>query len=83
MLSTGISAQNTTRVSSRNADKFVVRLPEGMRESIQKAADEKYTSMNTFVVQAIAEKLERKQRLEALLDALTDQAGAKKTELAH
>lgn len=63
---------------SRAADKFVVRLPDGMRPNVETAASDMHTSMNTFVVQAIEEKLARGERQELLLDALqqaADRAG--------
>lgn len=47
---------------SRTADKFVVRMPDGMRDQVCDAAGEQFTSMNSFVVQAIAEKLGRQNR---------------------
>jgi len=56
--------------NSRTADKFVVRLPDGIRAQVETAAAGEFTSMNTFVIQAIAEKLDRQQRQEVLLDAL-------------
>lgn len=56
--------------NSRDADKFVVRLPDGMRACVDDAAGAMHTSMNTFVVQAIEEKLARGVRQELLLDAL-------------
>ncbi|WJN61321.1 Arc family DNA-binding protein [Pseudomonas sp. SO81] len=55
---------------SRTADKFVVRLPDGMRAMVEGKAIDLHTSMNTFVVQAISEKLARGIRQELLLDAL-------------
>lgn len=56
--------------NSRAADKFVVRLPDGVRACIDEAASDMHTSMNAFVVQAIEEKLARGVRQELLLDAL-------------
>ena len=56
--------------NSRTADKFVVRFPDGMRDQVAAAAGEVFTSMNTFVIQAIAEKLDRDKRQDLLLDAL-------------
>ena len=55
---------------SRIADKFVVRLPADMRRNVDEAARQQYTSMNTFIVQAIAEKLDRDQKQQLLLNAL-------------
>nr|WP_221932087.1 Arc family DNA-binding protein [Pseudomonas mendocina] len=56
--------------NSRTADKFVVRMPDGVRSRVEAAADLDHTSMNTFAVQAIEEKLARAKRQELLLDAL-------------
>lgn len=57
--------------SSRTADKFVVRLPDGVRGRITDAAKIDHTSMNTFTVQAVEEKLERAERQEIMLRALS------------
>lgn len=62
--------------NSRTADKFVVRMPDGVRSRVEAAADLDHTSMNTFVVQAIEEKLARAKRQELLLDALERQAAS-------
>lgn len=56
--------------SSRVADKFVCRLPDGMRDTVEALAVEQHTSMNTFIIQAIEEKIARGVRQEMLLDAL-------------
>ena len=56
--------------NSRTADKFVVRLPDGLREKVEAAAKARYTSMNTLMVQAIDELLHKNARMELLLDAL-------------
>ncbi|MCC3679197.1 Arc family DNA-binding protein [Staphylococcus epidermidis] len=55
---------------SRTADKFVVRLPDGTRARVEDQAIYQHISMNTFIVQAIEEKLARGVRQELLLDAL-------------
>ena len=55
---------------SRTADKFVVRFPDGMRDQVAAAAGEVFTSMNTFVIQAIAEKLDRDKLQEIALIVL-------------
>lgn len=56
--------------NSRTADKFVVRLPDGVRAEAEAAAEGMHASMNTFFVQAVEEKLARGVRQELLLDAL-------------
>ena len=60
--------------NSRTADKFNVRLPDGIRPRIEDASQLDHVSMNTFVVQAIEEKLARGVRQELLLDALQQAA---------
>lgn len=59
-----------SKYPSRSADKFVVRLPDGLRADVQEAADERDTSMNTVVVQAIRRDLDAQNRQGLLLDAL-------------
>lgn len=61
-----------TKQPSRLADKFVVRLPDGLRAEVQEAADERDTSMNTVVVQAIRRDLDSQNRQKLLLDALAE-----------
>lgn len=56
--------------NSRTADKFVVRMPDGVRDRVDAAAELDHISMNTFVVQAIEEKLARAKRQGLPLDAL-------------
>ncbi len=60
---------------TRTADKFIVRMPDGMRADVTDAASEQFISMNTFIIQAVAEKLDRKKRQDVLLDALAVAAG--------
>lgn len=60
-----------TKTDSRTADKFVIRMPDGMRNKVDLAAWNLYMSMNSFVIQAIAEKLDRDERQKVLLDILT------------
>ncbi len=56
--------------SSRTADKFVIRLPPGMRRQVQSEAVPLHISMNSWILQAIDEKLDRDQRAHKALDAL-------------
>jgi hypothetical protein len=44
--------------SSRNADKFVVRLPEGMRETIADIAKRYHRSMNSEIVNRLERSLD-------------------------
>ncbi|PZQ38996.1 YlcI/YnfO family protein [Pseudomonas putida] len=62
---------------SRSADKFVVRLPDGMRDQVAAAADADDRSMNSLIVTAIRNELDGRARANALLDALTRAADAK------
>lgn len=53
--------QASTRVqqgNSRTADKFVVRLPEGMRSRITEMSQSQYMSMNSYVIRALAVALQ-------------------------
>ncbi|MCU9529354.1 Arc family DNA-binding protein [Pseudomonas mosselii] len=43
--------------SSRTADKFVVRLPEGMREKIGEVAKVRHRSMNSEIIARLEESL--------------------------
>lgn len=62
---------------SRSLDKFVVRLPDGMRDQVAATAAADERSMNGLIVIATREYLDRGQRANALLDALTQAAEAK------
>ncbi|VVP56568.1 Arc family DNA-binding protein [Pseudomonas fluorescens] len=64
---------------SRTADKFVVRLPDGLRAEIEGVADYLDRSMNSVFVQAVRQYLDDQKRQELLLDALAH-AVAKKVE---
>jgi len=64
------------RTKSRDADKFVVRLPDEMRGTVQDAATAGHTSMNSYIVQSIEEKLDRENRQELLINALIAQLQA-------
>jgi predicted transcriptional regulator len=55
---------------SRDADKFVVRLPDGMRDQVAIAANADDRSMNSLIVKAIREYLNLQQRQQVLLGAL-------------
>jgi len=56
--------------NARTADKFVVRLPDGMRKRIEDLANDNYTSMNTEIIRAIEAHLEGQARQKLLLEAL-------------
>ncbi len=55
---------------SRDADKFVVRMPDGMRDQVAMAANADDRSMNSLIVKAIREYLDLQQRQQVLLGAL-------------
>lgn len=60
-----------TQYDSRTVDKFVVRLPDGLRADIDRAAGECDTSMNTVFIRAVRQYLDTQQRQKLLLDALS------------
>ncbi|SCW91953.1 Arc family DNA-binding protein [Pseudomonas sp. NFACC05-1] len=64
---------------SRLADKFVVRMPDGMRSMVEARAGVEDRSMNSLVVQALRQYLDNQQRQELLLNALAA-AAVKKVE---
>ncbi|KRP60343.1 Arc family DNA-binding protein [Pseudomonas trivialis] len=64
----------TNQYDSRTADKFVVRLPAGLRADIEAAANAADRSMNSVFVQAIRQYLDGQNRQTLLLDALASAA---------
>lgn len=60
----------TNQYDSRTADKFVVRLPAGLRADIEAAANAADRSMNSVFVQAVRQYLDGQNRQTLLLDAL-------------
>ncbi|HFH3298283.1 TPA: Arc family DNA-binding protein, partial [Pseudomonas aeruginosa] len=61
--------------ASRDMDKFVVRLPDGLRAEVEAEAKRDERSMNSLIVVALREYLHGQRRKHALLDALTAAAG--------
>jgi predicted transcriptional regulator len=61
---------NTHQYDSRTADKFVVRLPDGLRADIEAAANNADRSMNSVFVQAVRQYLDGQNRQALLLEAL-------------
>lgn len=57
---------------SRTADKFVVRLPDGLRADIEAAATADDRSMNSVFVKAVRQYLDGQNRQQILLDALAN-----------
>lgn len=66
---------------SHTLDKFVVRLPDGLRDQVAAAAAADDRSMNSLIVKALHDYLDRATRANALLDALT--LAASKQESSH
>lgn len=60
----------SAQYDSRLADKFVVRLPDGMRSQVEAAADSADRSMNSVFIQALRRYLDNQNRQELLLGAL-------------
>ncbi|HBP6375468.1 TPA: Arc family DNA-binding protein [Pseudomonas aeruginosa] len=61
--------------TSRDMDKFVVRLPDGLRAEVEAEAKRDERSMNSLIVVALREYLHGQRRKHTLLDALTAAAG--------
>ena len=64
--------------TAATADKFVVRLPDGMRKNVEELAATNHSSMNTEIIRAIEAHLEGQARQTLLLDALHAQVVATK-----
>lgn len=52
-----MSLKKNTLYSSRTADKFVVRLPEGMRDRIAEVARAQHRSMNSEIITRLEQSL--------------------------
>ena len=65
---------STNQYDSRTADKFVVRLPDGLRADIEAAANAADRSMNSVFVQAVRQYLDGQNRQTLLLDVLASAA---------
>lgn len=63
---------NIPNYDSRTADKFVARLPDGLRAEIEAAADATDRSMNSVFVQAVRQYLDGQKRQQLLLEALAN-----------
>lgn len=63
---------SATNYDSRTADKFVVRLPDGLRADIEAAANASDRSMNSVFVQAVRQYLDGQKRQQILLDVLAN-----------
>lgn len=69
--------------NARTADKFVVRMPDGMRSRVEKLAASQHTSMNTEIIRAIEAHLNAQARQELLLDALEKRLAQLSGQVAH
>jgi len=67
------STKGLLSTSSRDMDKFVVRLPDGMRDQIQAVAKASHSSMNTVMIQAVESYLEGHAELRLTIAALKAQ----------
>lgn len=65
---------SSANYDSRTADKFVVRLPDGLRADIEAAATADDRSMNSVFIQAVRQYLDGQNRQQLLLDALANAA---------
>lgn len=63
---------SSANYDSRTADKFVVRLPDGLRADIEAAATASDRSMNSVFIQAVRQYLDGQNRQQILLDALAN-----------
>ncbi|ORL64402.1 Arc family DNA-binding protein [Pseudomonas putida] len=45
-------------ISSRNADKFVIRLPDGMRDRIAEVARDRHRSMNSEIIARLEQSMD-------------------------
>jgi hypothetical protein len=58
---------------SRTADKFIVRLPDGLRDRVLIKAYSQKESMNALVIKALERYLDQQDKFEILLDLLAKQ----------
>lgn len=54
--------KSQTRFASRTADKFVVRLPDGMREKIAEIAKDNHRSMNSEIIDRLTLSIEQDEQ---------------------
>lgn len=65
----------TEEINSRNADKFIVRLKDGMRDQLKERAKADNQSMNAAAVTAIEKYLAQGKAIDALLAVLEREVG--------
>jgi len=61
-------------MDSKTADKFMVRMPDGMRDWLAEQAARNASSMNSEVVRAIRERMDRVSASEAKRQVTTRRA---------
>lgn len=66
---------------SRTADKINVRLPDGIRQKIIESCRAEHITINTFVVQALEERLARAESRAQSLERISEQVAAIATHL--
>ncbi len=76
-----MSSRTTENFISRTADKFVIRLPDGVRERIAEVAKESRRSMNSEIVQRLLRTLAEDQAQVDLKDQLISQLSSRIKEL--
>jgi hypothetical protein len=59
---------HTFQATSRESDKFILRLPDGMRERLAEVAESQGRTMNAVVIDALAENLAGAKTFERRLD---------------
>jgi len=67
-----VKSQPSAKAQSTELDKFVVRLPDGMRERIADKAREQRRSMNMEIIQRLVDSFEADLELQRLQAALDD-----------
>ncbi|MDV6448542.1 Arc family DNA-binding protein [Pseudomonas aeruginosa] len=75
--------QATPTYSSRTADKFVVRLPEGMREQIAEVARSHHRSMNSEIIARLEQSLHERELLQRFRQLTHRQQNALVALIAH
>ena len=74
-----VKNQTKTKATRDELDKFVVRLPEGMRERIAELAKEQLRSMNMEIICRLKSSMQVDDELRRLRAALDDAQDANRT----
>lgn len=59
-------------IATKNADQYMLRLPDGIREQIKERADANGRSMNTEIIDSIKRHLDRSDRLSEIERRFTE-----------